>query len=159
MSAYWVFWAIVVAGLLHVAEEYFGGFPEQMRKVIPGVTLGQFLFINALFILLSLIGVLVSRSYLVFSLSVAELLVINALIHIGATIRFKGYSPGLATAVLLYLPLAIYAYYSFLTAGELTLFDALISFLLGALWMLVVPLYQGMRLAREGRLSLKNIKF
>ena len=159
MSADWVFYAMVAAGLLHVAEEYFGGFLEQMSKVIPGVKTGQFIFINTLFILLTIAGALVYRTYLVFSMSMAALLAINVLIHVVASIRLKGYSAGLVTALLLYLPIVTYAYYVALTGGELTPADVVLSFIMGVLWMLFVPIYLGVWLARQGRLSRKNIKF
>src|SRR5690606_14781624 len=82
----WVFWAIAVAALIHVAEEYWGGFLGLMQQRVPGVTLRQFLIINALFVLLCIIAAVVGTNNLVLSLSVASLILINALIHAGATL-------------------------------------------------------------------------
>jgi Na+-transporting NADH:ubiquinone oxidoreductase subunit NqrE len=44
-----------------------------------------------------------------FGLIAVYLTVVNALVHILAAVRFREYNPGLATAVVLFLPLGIWA--------------------------------------------------
>jgi len=159
MRMEWIFWAMLLAAIAHVLEEYFGGFLEQMGKIVPGVTVTQFVVINALFLLICLAGALAPPGYLVFAMSIPALLAVNAFIHIGAAIRLRGYAAGLITALVFYLPLPAYAYYRFTTDGTLALEGVILSVALGAFWMLVPLLYQGARLASAGMLSRKNIRF
>ena len=63
------------------------------------------------FLVLCFIAVVVGSASLIYSLSIAALLFINVLFHIGGSIRLKGYNAGLITALLLYLPVSTYAYY------------------------------------------------
>jgi len=142
----WVFWAIAVAALIHVAEEYWGGFLGLMQQRVPGVTLRQFLIINALFVLLCIIAAVVGTNNLVLSLSVASLILINALIHAGATLLLRRYAAGLISALVLYVPLGIYAF----CQAKLTPGQTAAAGLLGLLWMSVPIVYQLVRL--RGRL-------
>ena len=88
------------------------------------------------------IAVIVGSSNLVYSLSIAALLFINVLFHVGGSIRLRGYNAGLVTAVVLYLPVSIYAYYYFWNNGSLTPFEFILSILLGAFWMVIVFIHQ-----------------
>ena len=72
------------------------------------------------FLVLCFIAVVVGSASLIYSLSIAALLFINVLFHIGGSIRLKGYNTSLITALLLYLPVSTYAYYYFWTIGTLT---------------------------------------
>jgi hypothetical protein len=100
-----------LAFLLHVAEEWFGGFPEWTALVIgDGLEPGRFLVINAVGLLLFTAGTVAafrnpSMAWIVASL--AALVGLNAALHALATIAFSRYSPGTVTGLLLYLPLSI----------------------------------------------------
>lgn len=104
-------------------EEYYypGGFMDYVKRMNPAF--GQFMtvpaaiIINGLQLVLCIIVIFVRENALVFSMSLAGLLFINGLIHIGACIRARGYAPGVITGILLYLPLAVYAYHHFLQTG------------------------------------------
>jgi hypothetical protein len=48
---------------------------------------------------------------------VQAILLVNALVHIGATVRVWSYSPGLVTAVLINLPFAVYFLHRAIEAG------------------------------------------
>jgi hypothetical protein len=106
-------------------EEYVypGGFASQMRKLNPKfapiINLPAIVIINGLQLALCVIVIIVGKSNLTFSLSVASLLLINSVMHIAATIIKRGYAPGLITSVIVYLPLSLYTYHFFLSAGEL----------------------------------------
>jgi len=63
----------------------------------------------------------------------------NGLIHIMGSIRVKGYAPGVDTGVVLYLPVAVYAYSLFWLSGQLTLLEGIVSAILGVLYQ-VVPI-------------------
>ena len=138
----WIFIAILIVSILHVIEEYSGGFVDQMKQFVPGTDLSQFVSINMTFIVLCFIAVVVGSSNLVYSLSIAALLFINTMFHIGGSIRLRGYNAGLITALLLYLPVSIYAYYYFWNTGSLTSLMFIISFLLGVFWMVMVFIHQ-----------------
>jgi Sec-independent protein secretion pathway component TatC len=50
---------------------------------------------------------------------VQAILLVNALTHIGATLRFRSYSPGLVTAIMINLPFAVYFLYRAIEEGLL----------------------------------------
>jgi hypothetical protein len=139
----WVFWAFIVAAVIHIVEEYKypGGFSDAMKRFnprfAPFVTVKFTVVINGLFLLVCFAGAIVGDKSLAFSLSVASLLLFNALMHIIGTIRMKRYVPGAVSSVLLYLPLSFYAYYLFANSGRLSLLDGIVSILLGALYQAV----------------------
>lgn len=141
----WVFNAFIPVTVIHIVEEYYypGGFLAAMKRInprfAPWVTVRLAVIINGLQELLCIIAAIVGRSSLVFSLSVASLLFINAWVHIMGAFREKGYSPGVISGILLYMPLSVYAYYLFASSGQLTLFEGILSGALGVLWQ-AVPL-------------------
>jgi hypothetical protein len=139
----WIFDALLAAAVVHVLEEYVypGGFSETLKRFLPKsahlVTPRFSVIINGLFILLCILGAAVGRDNLMFSLSVASLLFINSCAHIGRTVLARAYTPGLVSSLLLYIPLSSYAYYLFLSSGDITLPGSIISGLLGALYQAV----------------------
>jgi hypothetical protein len=142
-----VFWALVGATLVHVLEEYVGDWVGSVQEYMPGVTLRQFAVVNAAFVVLCVGAAMVGANCPVFTLSVASLVLINAGIHVVATIILRGYSPGVASAVLLYVPLGLCAFYAAARSGHLGLTAGVAAVLLGALWMAVPLGYQLVRLA------------
>ena len=143
----WIFILFLVASILHIIEEYVypGGFTTRMKKLNPKyspiINLPSIIIINGLQLLLCTTIIFVGKSNLTFSLSAAGLLFINGIIHIIAAIRKRGYAPGLITGVFIYLPLAVYAYYSFISSGELHVRQFVISAILGAVYQIVPFIY------------------
>jgi hypothetical protein len=86
----------------------------------------------------------VASKGLVFSLSVASLLFFNGLAHLAGTVRAKRYAPGVISGVLLYLPLALYAFCLCAGAGRLTLAAGAMAGLLGVLYQAVPIGYLGL---------------
>lgn len=129
--------------MIHVAEEFVcpGGFLGSMRsfspRFAPSVTVKFAVIVNSLFVLLCIAGGIFAGKNLVFSLSVASLLLFNALLHIVGTVKAKGYVPGLVSGVLLYMPLSVYAYWRFANSGQLALLEVLASGFLGVLYQAV----------------------
>jgi hypothetical protein len=139
-----IFWLVLAVSAIHVVEEYAGGwvkFVNSFHSPIGHTTMGTFYLVNGIFILLCLLAALLNSSFVVFSLSIAALLFINSLIHIGGTIKFRKYNPGVLTGILLYLPLSIYCYYLYDQAGLLGLANLILSIALGAGWMGFAVLY------------------
>ena len=112
----WIFPSLFIAALLHVVEEYYvpGGFFDFVRRLGTGIaeqlTLPVAIVVNGLFLLLALLAAILWRDYPVPSLSIAGLLLVNALIHVAGSLRAKAYAPGLLTAVILYVPLSLAAF-------------------------------------------------
>lgn len=137
----WIFISLPIVALLHIFEEYVypGRFPEAIKKLIPRAdhlfTKSFHIIVNTLFLLLCLVGVCIGKSNLIFSLSVFGLVFINALLHIRGAIVNKRYYPGLISSILLYIPLAVFAFYFFLSSRQLTWLHGIYSFMLGICWM------------------------
>ena len=147
----WLFLVILIVSILHVIEEYLGGFVDQMKQFMVGADISEFVSINMTFLILGFIAVIVGSASLIYSLSIAALLFINVLFHIGCSIRLKGYNAGLITALLLYLPVSIYAYYYFWALGSLSPIELILSIILGVFWMIMVFIYQFIQLQLKRR--------
>jgi hypothetical protein len=139
----WIFFAFVGAAFLHVIEEYFypGGFPDFMKRSSPAfapfITTSFAIIVNGLFLLLCIWGAMLGRDALVFSLSIASLLITNGLMHLLGTLRARRYAPGLVSGLMLYIPLGSMAYAYFLGSGQISAPQALLSALLGLAYQLV----------------------
>ncbi|MBW2282575.1 MAG: HXXEE domain-containing protein [Deltaproteobacteria bacterium] len=99
--------------LAHIAEEQWGGFTARAAELTGfAIPEAAFLAANGFFwVLMSIAMALVlrrpSRAPLV--VAVATVVAINAALHVGSSLLWAGYSPGLLTAVLLWLPLGVAA--------------------------------------------------
>ncbi len=140
---HWVFWALAGAAVMHVAEEWIFGWLDFTRgldlritrRFAAGIDMAAFIVVNIIFILLCVAGALAGLNQPFFSLSIAVLFLINTTMHLVPMAIVRRYSPGSVTAVFLYVPLAVYAFYVVEEAGKLTAPAALGAFLLGLLWM------------------------
>jgi hypothetical protein len=136
----WVFSLFFVASVIHIGEEYFypGGFLDVMKRLNPRfaplVNVPMAVVINGLQLLLCVIAIGVGENAPTFSMSVAGLLCINGLMHIVGCIKVRGYAPGVITGVLIYMPLSVYAYYAFISSGQLMLNGVIASGVLGLLY-------------------------
>ena len=158
-----IFFVILAAAVLHVFEEYAwpGGFPAFMRRMAPrfapAVTTPFAVVINGAFLLLCAIATLIGPAASVFGLSVAALLIVNGLTHIGSALRAGRYAPGLVTGVLLYLPLGAYAFYAALTSGWVSPRQALTAGLLGLAYAAVPVVWLGLAVWVRRRRSAANL--
>lgn len=141
----WVFYALFGAAILHLIEEYVypGGFPAFMKAMAPAfapfVTSSFAVVSNGVFLLLCLAAALVGREALIFSLSIASLCGVNGLVHVVGMLRARQYAPGVVTGALLYLPLAVLAYYLSIRSGELSVWPVISSIFLGLVYQ-AIPL-------------------
>ncbi len=139
----WIFPAFLAASLAHMGEEYFfpGGFMQMMKRLNPRferlITVPFAIVMNGLQLVLCAIVIAVGPRAPVFTMSVAGLIFINGLVHIGACARVRGYAPGVLSGVILYIPLAAYAYIVFLCAGLLTWQQVAWTGALGLLYQLI----------------------
>jgi hypothetical protein len=102
-------WLLVAAFIVHVAEEWFAGFPGWIAAVagrpLPD---GAFFFINGVALALMIVGVRAairreSSGWIV--VAIATIALINTLAHIVGAMLTRGYAPGLISAVVFYVPL------------------------------------------------------
>ena len=103
-------WLFVPAYALHVAEEYFGGFPEWLALIIGRpLPRADFLAINAVALVVVIIAIRAAtrrESLGWLAIAIATALLVNGLAHTLGTMITGTYSPGLITGVVLYLPLS-----------------------------------------------------
>jgi len=96
--------------LLHIAEEWFGGFPAWSAAILGSeISPERFLSINALGLVIFVIGTLaalLSPQMAWFGVSLAALVGVNGVLHGLASLVAGSYSPGTVTGVLLYIPLS-----------------------------------------------------
>ena len=102
-------WLLVAAYAAHIAEEWFGGFPQWLA-LLAGTPLprGAFVVINAVGMALMIVATRAAtereaRGWM--TIAIAALLFTNGVLHILGSIATGSYSPGLFTGVILYLPL------------------------------------------------------
>jgi hypothetical protein len=109
-------WLLPLTYLIHIAEEYGGGFPAWVSAFSgASLTPHKFLVLNAVAWGLMVAGVTIAyrTRYLrwlvvAFGLTVA----VNGTAHVGASLLTQTYSPGLVSGVLLWWPLGGWILYS-----------------------------------------------
>jgi hypothetical protein len=125
---------LVVAGLVHVAEETLTGFMKWFKEFLGfRISVTEDVVVNAIFLIALAIGALVSNTYPIFSLGAVGFVFINFWFHVIGTIKLRRYSPGLISAALLYLPLSSYAYYLILGSGSVTLLGLAYSIVISSI--------------------------
>jgi hypothetical protein len=109
-------WLFPVTYLLHIAEEYFAGFPAHLL-LTQGIVLSseRFLVLQAIGLLLMVLGIVISRA-LHFPnqmfVILAAIVIKNSFVHVLRSILFWGYEPGLVTALIFWLPLGAVTLFS-----------------------------------------------
>ena len=131
-------WGPLVAASLHIFEEFVwpGGFLQwylKYRENPKTVNRNFLLLINAALLLALLTGAMAGRR----ERSVALLLTISALLfangcwHIWASYKSRSYSPGTITGTLLYLPLGVFEYLSWIRLREASVGTAVFALIIG----------------------------
>jgi hypothetical protein len=105
-------WLFPATYVLHIAEEYAGGFPRWMGAISGArLTEQDFLLINAaaFVVMTTMTAVGASGAARWPLVALGTIVATNAVLHIGGSVLTASYSPGAITATLLWLPLGIYA--------------------------------------------------
>ena len=102
-------WLLVIAFAIHVAEEWFAGFPEWVARVVSRpMPVEAFFIVNGMAMLLMIAGVRAAirseRSGWI-AVTIATIAIVNTAAHLAGAILTRGYAPGLISAVILYVPL------------------------------------------------------
>ena len=99
----------VPAYVIHVAEEWFGGFTTWIEQVAGGpMSDAVFLVVNAAAMMLLVIGVRAAAradSHGWVAVAIATIALINTAAHAAGAALTQSYSPGLVSAVVLFAPL------------------------------------------------------
>lgn len=135
----WLLWAPFIAAVLHIGEEFAwpGGFLAWYRRYRPAIakslTVRFAVFINGLLLMACLGAALSGRTAqgVALWLTVVGILFSNVGFHTLAVWRTGRYSPGVVTAVMLYLPLAVYGFWYFTSSGMASFGTALVALLIG----------------------------
>jgi hypothetical protein len=140
-------WALVIASLIHIFEEFVfpGGFKAwwcAYHPEIAGSVTNRFLIaINTILVVFGAIVALAVQAPRgngpAAWLALSALLFSNAIFHIIGAIQTKRYSPGMISGALLYIPLAIYGYCYFVQNRRVTLATAGVSAVLGGLYYFI----------------------
>lgn len=134
-------WSLFAAAVVHIFEEFVwpGGFKAwwcAYRPETAGSVSNKFLvFINTLLLVFSAMVALAvpapEGNGVAAWLALAAVLFSNAIFHLIGAWQSKRYSPGMISGVVLYLPVAIYGYWYFLSSGLASPGTALVAALLG----------------------------
>ncbi len=141
MNDDWVLWILVTASALHVVEEHalgWQGWAAQTLAPRIGVapTWLDFWATNGLLIVFGVSAAAVGWRAPAFALAFPALCLVNAVFfHLLPTTSARRPNPGLFTAVLLYLPISIWAYLAAAHDDVLDLATLITSLALGALAM------------------------
>ena len=139
VSHSWIFWAPLVAASLHILEEFVwpGGFLDWYRRYRPAIaasiTPRLILVVNGILLLACNAAALLGPTPrgVALWLTVVAILLTNVGFHVVAVMRTGVYSPGVITAVVLYLPLAIYGFSYFLRHGLASIGTAVLALVVG----------------------------
>jgi len=141
----------IPAAMVHITEEYKFGWVKWANSFISGVTVRQFIIINCFFMLLCILAAILNKSLMLFSSSIFSLLLINSVAHIAPTIKQRKYSPGLFSAILLFIPIGTVGYSSILSDNLMSLSELGVSIIIGLFWMSIPFIYQAIRITSEKR--------
>lgn len=138
MNHSYILWVATLAYALHVMEEYTFDWKGWAISVVKlPVNWVHFAIVNGIVIVLGISCSSVAWSWPAFALSLPALMLINAtFFHVLPFLLTRGrFSPGLGTAVLLFYPIAIWAYYGAHLDGVLSASTLIGSIIIGALLM------------------------
>jgi Protein of unknown function with HXXEE motif len=104
-------WFFPISFLIHIVEEYRGGFPAWVNRFWGVETsLTNFLIWNGAAWVMMIVGValvLKTRSYRWLLVSFGTVFLINGVVHALASLVTSSYSPGLVSGLLLFVPLGV----------------------------------------------------
>ena len=101
----WAWW-LPLTYLLHIAEESWGGFPEWLSRMGVPFSQRELLILNGIGLVAMVVAVSLPWRWVITTL--AGIVFLNGLLHATITLVTRTYSPGLATGVLLWIPLGLY---------------------------------------------------
>lgn len=137
MSHAYILWFVLFGYSVHVLEERVLLWLPWAKETF-GLPLSWEIFYvaNAAVLFTAIAAAAVNWQCVSFGLIIAALMLVNGIFfHIIPTIRYKRISPGVITAVILFLPLGSASYYCAYLDGVLTWTNGIFSVILG--WLLM----------------------
>jgi hypothetical protein len=145
-------WGPLAAACLHIFEEFAwpGGFRQwylKYRGNAATVSRTFLVLINAALLLALTMDALGGRSErgVALLLTISALMFSNGCWHIWASLKSHSYSPGTITGALLYLPLGLFEYISWIRLREASLGTAIFAVLIGCSYPLWSAYYHRRR--------------
>lgn len=141
MSHEYVLWIATAAYGLHMLEEYMYNWKDWVGRVLKlPVEWSEFYLVNAFVIILGVCCAAIGWHRPEMALSFPAFMLVNAILfHIVPVVVTRIFSPGLFTAVGLFLPIAGWAYYGAWVDGTLTTVAGVVSGVLG-FFMMMFPI-------------------
>lgn len=138
-----LFWLLPISAVAHIVEEFAfpGGFAVWYRNYksaqASSFSNRYLVVINIVFVVMCILPLILdAQTGIALWLSMASIIFFNAIFHIRGAGRSGKYSPGVVTSVVLYIPIAVYGYWYFLSAEKTSLEQAVASFAVGAAYWL-----------------------
>ena len=141
MSVY-ITWIAVFAAIIHILEEYYCGWINWAKSFVPTVKKSHFIVVNFLFVCTCVLAAILQ--ILELKISIFSLLIINAFVHLVPTIVKRKYSPGLVSAMLLYIPIGIFGYIATFKENIASNVQIIVGTLLGFIIMAIPFLFQSL---------------
>ncbi len=137
MNHQFILWIALLCYAAHMLEEYFYNWKDWVFKTLGlAVTWTEFYLVNTYVLFVGVACACIGWNCIWVSLVFPGFMLFNAIVfHIIPVIRYRKFSPGVITAILLFLPVAGYSYYYALQNGG-TIKDIIVSFLIGSVLML-----------------------
>ena len=139
MSNY-IIWISVFAAIIHILEEYYYGWIDWAKSFVPTVKKSHFIVVNILFVFTCVLAAILQFTEL--KISIFSLLIINTIVHLVPTIIKGKYSPGLASAILLYIPIGVFGYLATFNENIASNVQLIVGTLLGFIIMAIPFLFQ-----------------
>lgn len=138
MDHSYLLWVAVVAYAVHMMEETIYNWHDWVRTVFKlNAEWSEFYLVNAFVIVLGAGCAMVGWRIPAFALIFPAFMVVNALFfHIAPVIKTGIFSPGVITAVVLFLPVTSWVYFEAARDGVLNTWNVVISSILGFVLML-----------------------
>ncbi len=128
-----------------MVEEFTQGFVEWANRYFGSFDWTQNLIGNSIFFVCLTFGCYLyykdSTKYLWLGMSAAMWVLANSFIHISSTILGGEYSPGLVTAIVLYIPGGLYFLAKWGRKGLLTWKNLILSFVVGGGVFMLIPTF------------------
>lgn len=132
----YIIWILVVLYAAHILEEYMLDWRTWAEKTSGlSVSWTAFFLVNAAVIILGIACAQVGWKLPEFSLIFPALMLVNTLVHLAPMIKTRKYSPGVISALCLFIPGGLITFYAAQQDGILTLQVVIISSILAIVIM------------------------
>lgn len=136
---------LCIVYILHMVEEFACGFVPWADRYFGKFDWRQNIIGNSIYLILLVTACCFYRSdpakYLWLGMAGAMWILSNAFIHLSATILGREYSPGVVTAVILYIPCGLWFLINWGMQGLLTWENLLLSFAVGGFLVMLLPTF------------------